>query len=978
MGTNIGGRLEGFRATDQPNNTIRFMPELFMTSPEEEQKRAAEAKAKEQAKPERSSAPGDAFSFVGQLVGDAKNLAVDAVSGQHSGDQVLSSINPELALQYQRGKEVQERIASGALKSTQLSETDRKNLDAFNNVRKSISQVPLYDRDSLTRYVEKGIEQKARTAPQEAVRAPAHDAVKPTPRDATKLTAHDAKPSIREAAKQTPHDVAKPAARDAAKPASHEAAKPNSHDAVKSALRDTSKPAPEGAKASATSEGAVKSAIAPAVAKPDASSDSKPVVARLVDQSAINSTRDGESKSPAISAFERRTGYDGRAQQESKAEVKQNPQQSQSSPRLDAQDKVYGSPQDRQLSNLQEKQNTSKSVDIGSPRETKTQNAAQRDGSQRDALQRDVLQRGEGVQLRTSFENMRRVLDERNSPGNSLEQKVSDKALKQQSQYAGMEVSQNPLGAERRLTLAEIRGRMPEQNVQQIIRISEERFPSGLRWQSNLRQPDVSPQLRLPHQSENSTQARVPQQAESSAQVRVPPQSDAAPQSKFLHTPDVTPQSKTPEGILPSRVQGEASGPVRTPPQSDGGPQVKAPFQSDAAGQSRSNTADGKLDSKSGTKSQSSTGRQTDGVRQPEGVRQPDGKMPASSARLPESAAAAKQTPPGAVRDGQSASAREQGVSSLEIRTLTFQGRIQDRYITGAEIALAAIIAAAGARRVRFDEMNPQGSDANSQIPKVQGIEAYLPNMLKPEQSQQAISKNAVSGQNLLDSKGHKVSQKYDGDALRDNDSDDVPGTKRYLQIHKYNRNKRLIGPHETFVSIAESTFELHHDARYAWLIADINLPNIKENYIDGKRIVEVRSRQLIDIPSDEDVAAFDRLYKEEFKPENLITIVIETQVDRELLNEHLGVFVEGGEKPAVSAGPGALPVPGAAPSLFSRSTIGGDAAVLPPLALNSAGILRVARQKLMDIAQQLVASRHKPISKFKDSLNRDHIKRRL
>ncbi len=951
-----------------------------MTSPEEEQKRAAEAKAKEQAKPEKSSAPGDAFSFVGQLVGDAKNLAVDAVSGQHSGDQVLSSINPQLALQYQRGKEVQERIASGALKSTQLSETDRKNLDAFNNVRKSISQVPLYDRDSLTRYVEKGIEQKARTAPQEAVRAPAHDAVKPTPRDATKPTAHDAKPSIREAAKQTPHDVAKPAARDAAKPASHEAAKPvsheaakpNSHDAAKSVLRDTSKLAPEGAKASATSEGNVKSAIAPAVAKPDASSDSKPVVARLVDQSAINSIRDGESKSPAVSAFERRTGYDARVQQESKAEVKQNPQQSQSSPRLDAQDKVYDSPQERQLSSLQEKQNTSNSVDIGSPGETKTHNAAPRDGSQRDALRREVLQHGEGVQLRTSFENMRRVLDERNSPGNSLEQKVSDKALKQPSQYADMEVSQNPLGAERRLTLVEIRGRMPEQQVQQIVRISEERFPSGLRWQSNLRQPDVSPQVRMPHQSENSAQARVPQQGESSAQVKVPHQSDAVPQAKFLHTSDAPPQSKTPDGPLPSRVQGDAAGPVRTPPQSDGGPQVKTPFQSDAAAQSRSNAADGKLDSKSGTKSQSSTGRQTDGVRQP------DGKMPASSARLPESAAAAKQTQLGAVRDGQSASAREQGVSSLEIRTLTLQGRIQDRYITGAEIALAAIIAAAGAKRVRFDEMNQRGSDANSQIPKVQGIEAYLPNMLKPEQSQQAISKNEVSGQNLLDSKGHKVSQKYDGDALRGNDSDDVPGTKRYLQIHKYNRNKRLIGPHETFVSIAESTFELGHDARYAWLIADINLPNIKENYIDGKRIVEVRSRQLIDIPSAEDVAAFDRLYKEEFKPENLITIVIETQVDRELLNEHLGVFVEGGEKPTVSAGPGALPVPGAAPSLFSRSTIGGDAAVLPPLALNSAGILRVARQKLMDIAQQLVASRHKPISKFKDSLNRDHIKRRL
>ncbi len=55
---------------------------------------------------------------MGQLFGDGKNLAVDALSGTHSGDKVLSSITPQLAAQYQLGKELRERISSGAVRES--------------------------------------------------------------------------------------------------------------------------------------------------------------------------------------------------------------------------------------------------------------------------------------------------------------------------------------------------------------------------------------------------------------------------------------------------------------------------------------------------------------------------------------------------------------------------------------------------------------------------------------------------------------------------------------------------------------------------------------------------------------------------------------------------------------------------------------------------------------------------------------------
>lgn len=945
-----------------------------MTNPEEEQKKAAELRSREQAKPEKHSTPvGDAFTFVGQLVGDAKNLAVDAVAGTHSGDKVLSGITPQLAAQYQRGKEIHDRIGSGALKSEQLSETDKKSLEAFNSVRKSISQVPLYDRESLMRYVEKGIEQKSKTI---SVKPTGGESAKPVSGEVKPAPLDTGKPVLRDG-KVAGHEVAKPGLPDAAKPGGHEAVRPSNHDVVRPGVPDASKPVasdssrptrevPKPMAFDSVSTRAPESSVHESAktvsrdgSRPPADTTrgdlSKDFLPKNIDVSSANTSANPPRETVPTSQ------HSGPAQKihlDQMQEAKQTALSAQATAR-DETDRQYktlptaapvegltsrrGEPNEKEMSEatdvVQRELKTtffrmpdklslldSKSIATGTfARRTAYDAQARHESSQENKKHESkldfvVLAHFNQLERSSSFANMRRIFDERTAAAMSIEKHSTGEMFssRMRGQLSQVESASASFGASGRSSLAEIRTSLPADRVQRIIRYSEERFPSGLRWQSTFKQSD-----------------------------------------------------------------GGQSNPLRT-------------------GQSLS----------FGTYS-----------------------------------------------------IREQPQLIVSGKNLILQGRAQDRYITGAEIALAAIIAAAGAKRLRCDEVNPTGSDVSNQGPRVQKIEAFMPNMLKPEKVQEKTGTKNIessnSGIGSLNSSratiiassrldAHRVAEvaRLEPDKYRapqekvpidstvfhthggkfypsekrfitgaeialaavlascgtarvretfaekeqdhtsesqidssekssmtirktaDSTDDDIPGTMRYLQKHRYNRTTRIIAPHDTFVSIAESSSALHNNARYAWLIADINLPRIKQNYLDGKRVVEVRSRQLIEIPSMADIVAFNRNFKEEYKPENLITVVIETQLDRELLNEHFSVFVEG---------PRTLSAHGASHSLLARNVIGGDAAAaLPPLAVDSASALKVARQQLSEITQRLLDSGRRPLARIANSLRRDRIKRNL
>lgn len=933
-----------------------------MTSPEEEQKRAAEAKSRENARPEKPSAPtGDAFTLVGQLVADAKNIVVDAVAGQHSGDKVLSGITPQLAAQYERGKEVQERLASGAIKPNQLNDTDKNNLAAFNNVRKSISQVPLYDQDSLMRYVEKGIEQKATRAPIDAARAPGHDA--------GKVSSHDAaKPAARDVSKPTPPDL---------KTAGHEGAKLISHDEAKPAVRDTSRPSAERAKAAPAGE---RESTEKLIADPGGSqSHGVFPVAREIPQApasrpdvSISSILNGHiSKPTSLKAQDVSDGINaptlGKSAEHS-ARVRYSETAEQKTPET-------GSTTSKNFESVSSKSSSSQNyVQTRSPAINTFERRTGYDARAQSEIRTDAKQanfeevrreKHSGQQFlphsSTSFDSMRRVLDERSAiASNRVHNERFVTSDKYQSRKEAYELTPKLTSKHtdnaQRLTLAEVAKCLPLHRLQQIVRYSQECFPSGLRWQNNLRNPDVSPQARTRHQAAETQQPRAAQKADLLPPSRLSPPSQAGTrrlqESGLGGKPFQDVQSGTArepvfsaEGVktfsLRGRVQDRyitgaeialaaiiaAAGAKRLrydelpPPGGEFTEQISKVQKIDAI--SRGLLHQDKARHDRGTRGQIS-----------DSVSNSTSTIKVDNRRNHIADITSSQTPREAqpnANDSAKGGAAETG-SGQFIPS-------EKRFITGAEIALATVIASCGTARIR------RTLAEKNHLKDEQSLEGN-----SSSRSFKSASRETEGCPNILD--------------------DEIPGTMRYLQTHRYNRTTRLIGPHETFVSIAESLPGLFCDGRYGWLIADINLPRIKETFVDGKRIVEVRSRQLIEIPCMADIVAFNRSRREEQRPENLITVVNETQVDRELLNEHFGVFVEGIAKPAATGVAGSAVVLG-------RHFVGADAAeVLPPFALQSVNVLRTARQQLIDIAQRMLETGRKPLSKFGNSLRRERIKR--
>ncbi|MBX9721270.1 MAG: hypothetical protein K2X81_07750, partial [Candidatus Obscuribacterales bacterium] len=106
-----------------------------------------------------------------------------------------------------------------------------------------------------------------------------------------------------------------------------------------------------------------------------------------------------------------------------------------------------------------------------------------------------------------------------------------------------------------------------------------------------------------------------------------------------------------------------------------------------------------------------------------------------------------------------------------------------------------------------------------------------------------------------------------------------------------FKRPVYLINEHDSLVEIAE---RIYHDSDVAWLIADINAGRITEHSDDGKRIIEIRSRQEIELPLHSEVQEYLLHRKKDATADRLVTIVAVSEIDRELLDSFLNTVVGG------------------------------------------------------------------------------------
>ncbi|MBY0546101.1 MAG: hypothetical protein K2W95_02360 [Candidatus Obscuribacterales bacterium] len=180
----------------------------------------------------------------------------------------------------------------------------------------------------------------------------------------------------------------------------------------------------------------------------------------------------------------------------------------------------------------------------------------------------------------------------------------------------------------------------------------------------------------------------------------------------------------------------------------------------------------------------------------------------------------------------------------------------EKRYITGVELAIAGLLTAAAAARHRSDgeEILNGNIDPDSVLPDVQVADG---DELDP--NSQEVQANAIMA-----------------------------------------RRSYLIAPGDTFQSIAE---QFYRDSSLGWLIADLNSGAIKESKLDGKRVLEVACRQVIELPDFRDIQAFRVNKPRNVDFDAIVTIVTENSVDKELLQSYLGrVTGASNTKPTAAA----------------------------------------------------------------------------
>ena len=179
----------------------------------------------------------------------------------------------------------------------------------------------------------------------------------------------------------------------------------------------------------------------------------------------------------------------------------------------------------------------------------------------------------------------------------------------------------------------------------------------------------------------------------------------------------------------------------------------------------------------------------------------------------------------------------------------------EKRYLTGVEIALAAAIAAVAVAKTRGEK-----DLAISQAE------------LAAKQLRELIDDSDLSTPETDDSESQLTLPWQADNSAADR-----------------KRPEYMIAHNDTLLSIAE---QFYNDTAVAWLIADINKDRVSEFNEDGKRIIEMRTRQAIELPLWSEVHEFLRHRSELIKTTEIVTIVSETEVDRELLDSFLSTVI--------------------------------------------------------------------------------------
>lgn len=198
------------------------------------------------------------------------------------------------------------------------------------------------------------------------------------------------------------------------------------------------------------------------------------------------------------------------------------------------------------------------------------------------------------------------------------------------------------------------------------------------------------------------------------------------------------------------------------------------------------------------------------------------------------------------------------------------------RYMLGAEFAVVAIIAMAGIAKRRTDLSYTETwvTSAEEKSKSQRGELIYQSPNLKRGRDALAHGLNKDVPDWLIS---------LDGSAAKE---------EGYLFGSVLMRPTVLMTMSDTFVALAETHFR---DAVLAWLIVDLNQAKVTETWKGAAKVVAISNGETIELPVWEDIVEFYQSKPKHAKPDNLLTVVLKRNLDRELIEAALAAVIVPG-----------------------------------------------------------------------------------
>ncbi len=235
------------------------------------------------------------------------------------------------------------------------------------------------------------------------------------------------------------------------------------------------------------------------------------------------------------------------------------------------------------------------------------------------------------------------------------------------------------------------------------------------------------------------------------------------------------------------------------------------------------------------------------------------------------------------------------GLNHINDSLLEIRRSPHARYMLGSEFAIVAIVAIAGIAKRRADLSQSEIKAVVDGDESGNGELIYRAQRKKSNPVERALKRqdplSEFAGNHPIPGREYGKGRNIP-DWLISLDTS-VAKEAGYLFNSVLRRPTVLMTLSDTFVSLGEQHF---FDGLLSWLIVDLNKNKVTEFWKGATKVVAIANGESIELPVWEDIVEFYQNKPKQAKPDNLLTVVLKRNLDRELIEAALADVVLPGD----------------------------------------------------------------------------------